>query len=80
MVVLALGRIIRGYVSDLPRNLLIDEIYDPDPLLRLCDDIVLVRECKSFVLEEILVGRLFYIFRSPEKLWSVTEEAKLKQD
>ena len=36
-----------------------DEIYSPDPVLKLCLDIFLVREQKNFKLEEILVGKHF---------------------
>ncbi len=80
-VVLVIGRFIRGYVSSLPQNLLIDQIAVPDPLLKLCDDIFFVREMKNLILEEILVGKLYYIFRSPERLISLTEEnSKEKTD
>ncbi len=73
---LVIGRFIRGYVSSLPQNLLIDQIAFPDPLLKLCDDIFFVREMKNLVLEEILVGKLYYIFRSPDRLISLTEKEK----
>lgn len=73
-VVLVVSGFIRGYISDLPSSLLIDEIENPDPVLNLCNDIFLVREGKSFELEEILVRRLFSIFRSPETLIKLTEE------
>lgn len=80
-VVLVIGRFIRTYISDLPTRLYIDEILDPDPLLKLCNDIFLVRENKDFQMEEILVGKLFYIFKSPEKVAKVTgQRPKLKTD
>lgn len=75
-VVFAIGQFIRGYVSSLPQNLLIDQIYYPDPLLKLCDDIFFVREMKNLVLEEVLVGKLYYIFRSPERLISLTDKQR----
>ena len=64
----------RSYVTAFPRELLVDGIINPDPLLELCGDINVARDARSFVLEEILVGKLFSIFRSPEKLLALTEE------
>ena len=79
-VVLVIGSFIRNYISQLPSRLLVDEIVNPDPLLQLCSDIFLVRENRHFRLEEILVGKLFFIFRSPERIIKLTEHAKPKQD
>ena len=79
-VVLVVGRLIRGYISNLPSQLIVDEILNPDRLLKLCKDIFLVRESKEFRLEEMLVGKLFYIYRSPEKIVALTEDIKLKQE
>ena len=79
-VVLVIGRFIRTYVADLPYRLAVDEILNPDPLIRLCQDIYTVRERKDLRLEEILVGRLFYIFRSPERIVRITEDLKEKTD
>ena len=42
----------------------LDEMYSPDPVLKLCLGIFLIREQKNFKLEEILVGKHF---RSPEQ-------------
>lgn len=79
-VVLVIGRLIRGYISSLPSQLLIDEIVNPNPLLKLCKDIFTVREGKDFKLEEILVGKLFAIFRSPDRLVQLTDNTKKKTD
>ena len=59
-----------------------DEILNPEPLLKLCNDIFLVREYKEFRLEEMLVGKLFFIYRSPERIVKLTENTnyKLKED
>ena len=73
-VVLVIGGFVRNYVSDLPRRLLVDGIINPNPLLELCDDINVARDARNFILEEILVGKLFAVFRSPEKLLALTEE------
>ena len=79
-MVLVLGRLIRNAISSLPSQILLDEIVNPDQLLKLCNDIFTVRESGDFKLEEILVGKLFAIFRSPEKLIEITEEIKIKKD
>lgn len=75
-----IGRFIRGFISDLPSRLIIDEILYPEPLLKLCDDIFFLRESKNFKLEEIYVGKLFYILRSPQKIIELTEEPKQKRE
>lgn len=75
-----IGRLIRSTISSLPSQLLLDEIVNPDPLLKLCGDIFTVRESKDFKLEELLVGKLFAILRSPETLIELTEKIKEKQD
>lgn len=64
----------RSYVTGLPGELLVDEIINPNPFLELCDDINVARDAKNFILEEILVGKLFAFFRSPERLLALTEE------
>lgn len=79
-VVLVIGRLIRGAISSLPSELLLDEIVNPDQLLKLCNDIFTVRESGDFRIEEILVGKLFAIFRSPEILIEMTEDRKEKKD
>jgi len=79
--VLVIGRFIRTYVSDLPTRLYIEQMLNPNPLIKLCQDIFLVRETKDFKMEEILVGKLFYIFKSPDKVGKVTEgRPKIKTD
>ena len=79
-VVLVISKLIRGYISSLPSELLLDEIVDPNPLLKLCKDIFTAREGKYFKLEEILVGKLFSTLRSPSRLTQLTEGTKQKQD
>ena len=79
-VVLVISSLIRGFISALPSQVLVDEIWNADPLLNLCSDIFLVRENKDFEMEEILAGKLLSIFRSSDKVVSLTEDSKLKQD
>ena len=79
-VVLVIGRFIRTYIADLPYQLAVDEILNPDPLIKLCHDIYTVRASGDLKLEEILVGKLFYIFRSSERIVRITEDLKEKTD
>lgn len=79
-MVLVISRFLRSYINSLMFEIMIKEIPYPDRLLELCDDIFAVREAKEFILEEVLVGKLFYIFRSPERLLKITELPKTKQD
>ena len=76
-VVLVIGSALRTYVARLPSKINIDEIPDPDSLLELCDDIFYVREDGQLQEEEILVGRLFFTFRSSVRLIA---ETRWKQD
>ena len=39
-----------------------------------------MREAKELVIEEVFVGKLLTIFRSPKKLVELTEDLKEKQD
>lgn len=45
----------------------------PDRLLDLLDDIFTVRETGDLVMEEILVGKLYAIFRSSGRFVSLTD-------
>ena len=70
-----IGRFIWTYVANLPFWLAVDEILNPDPLIRLCHDIInIVRERGDLKLEEISVRKLFYIFRSSERIVRITED------
>lgn len=55
-VVLVVGRFIRGFISSQPLDVIVNEIPNPDYLLKICLDIYLVREARDFVLEQV-----FYI-------------------
>ena len=79
-IVFAVSRIIHGYVEELPSLLIFDEILCPDVLWQLLEDIYLVRSRRKFDLEELLVGRLFAVIRSPESIIQLTEYEKPKRD
>ena len=76
-VVLVISAFLRSYIEALPSRITFNEIPNPDGLLRLCEDIFYVREDGNHQDEEILVGRLFYIFRSPARL---IQQTKYKTD
>uniref|UniRef100_A0A915PYM3 Piezo-type mechanosensitive ion channel component n=1 Tax=Setaria digitata TaxID=48799 RepID=A0A915PYM3_9BILA len=67
-VVMLVGRMIRGLVTNSGVEVMVSEIPNPDHLLKICLDIYLVREAKDFVLEQDLFGKLIFLFRSPENL------------
>jgi len=76
-VVLAISALLRSYIAALPSRITFNEIPNPDGLLKLCEDIFYVREDGNHQDEEILVGRLFFIFRSPARL---IQQTKWKRD
>ena len=76
-VVLVIGRALRSNIAALPSKITFNEIPNPDSLLELCNDIFYIREDGNLQQEEILVVRLFFIFRSPAQL---LQQAKWKKD
>lgn len=75
-VVLVIGKFLRASIAHLHEQLIINEILHPQPLLDLCHDISLARDYKNFKLEEILVGKLFFIYRIAASIVELTEGAK----
>ena len=53
--------------------ILFHEYPNVDDLLRLCLDIYLVREMKLWKLEENLMAKLIYLYRSPETMLPYTK-------
>ncbi|KAI1733340.1 piezo non-specific cation channel, r-Ras-binding domain-containing protein [Ditylenchus destructor] len=66
--VLLIGKVIRGLVASGPLDVIINEIPNPDYLLKICLDIYLVREYGDFTLEQDLFAKLIFLFRSPNTL------------
>uniref|UniRef100_A0A158R607 PIEZO domain-containing protein n=1 Tax=Syphacia muris TaxID=451379 RepID=A0A158R607_9BILA len=67
-LVLLIWQKVRGVLTNQPLDVIISEIPNPDHLLKICQDIYLVREAKDFVLEQDLYAKLIFLFRSPSTL------------
>jgi len=78
-LVLLVGKFIRGVIANQPLDVIINEIPNPDHLLKICLDIYLVREAKDFVLEQDMYAKLIFLFRSPATLIKWTRH-KPKQE
>lgn len=81
-VVLVLGRFVRLWTQGLMMRIMFEELPNPDPIWMLCNNIYLAREALQYKLEEELVSKLIFIFRSPELLLRITRHktAKTKID
>lgn len=81
-VVLVLGRFVRLWSQGLMMRIMFEELPNPDPIWMLCNNIYLAREALQYKLEEELVSKLIFIFRSPELLLRITRHktAKTKID
>ncbi|XP_071959086.1 piezo-type mechanosensitive ion channel component 1-like [Antedon mediterranea] len=76
-LVLVVGRFVRMYFSGIRYQIMFNELPNVDRILKLCLDIFLVRECQEMALEEDLMAKLIFLYRSPETLIRFT---KYKRD
>ncbi|XP_070509149.1 piezo-type mechanosensitive ion channel component-like [Chironomus tepperi] len=68
-VVFFFSRILRSaLINSGTVNMIVEELPSPDKILNLCRNIYMVREAKQYSLEEDLVAKLFFLYRSPETL------------
>lgn len=68
------SRFLRSTMFSFETNkIIVEEIANVDRILNLCNDIYLVRESKEFLLEEDLVAKLLFLYRSPETLIKWTQ-------
>ncbi|KAL7042426.1 hypothetical protein ACKWTF_001133 [Chironomus riparius] len=77
-VVLVCSRILRSALMNSGTvNMIVEELPSPDKILNLCRNIYMVREAKQYSLEEDLVAKLFFLYRSPETLikWTKYKES-----
>jgi hypothetical protein len=76
-IVLVIGQFIRLYTADQYPKIMYTWLPQVDRVYDLCMEVYLVRECKEFHLEEILLGKLIYLYRSPAMMY---EYSKIKRD
>ncbi|KRF80919.1 uncharacterized protein Dvir_GJ26511 [Drosophila virilis] len=66
--VYVVSRLIRSLIANNHRRIMFEDLPYVDRILKLCNDIYLVRETKEYRLEEDLYGKLIFLYRSPETL------------
>ena len=67
---LVIGQFLKGFTKGISHKIIYEDVPEPADIVRLCEDIFLVREFgpEGLQLEEMLVGKLFFLYRSPERL------------
>ncbi|XP_030812145.1 piezo-type mechanosensitive ion channel component 1 isoform X3 [Camarhynchus parvulus] len=73
-VVLVIGKFVRGFFSEVSHSIMFEELPYVDRILKLCQDIFLVRETGELELEEELYAKLIFLYRSPETMIKWTRE------
>ncbi|XP_056356457.1 piezo-type mechanosensitive ion channel component 1 isoform X1 [Oenanthe melanoleuca] len=73
-IVLVIGKFVRGFFSEISHSIMFDELPCVDRILKLCQDIFLVRETGELELEEELYAKLIFLYRSPETMIKWTRE------
>lgn len=72
--VLVIGKLVRGFFSEISHSIMFEELPCVDRILKLCQDIFLVRETRELELEEELYAKLIFLYRSPETMIKWTRE------
>ncbi|XP_042826522.1 piezo-type mechanosensitive ion channel component 1 isoform X5 [Panthera tigris] len=73
-IVLVIGKFVRGFFSEISHSIMFEELPCVDRILKLCQDIFLVRETRELELEEELYAKLLFLYRSPETMIRWTRE------
>ncbi|TEA40451.1 hypothetical protein DBR06_SOUSAS30610034, partial [Sousa chinensis] len=73
-IVLVIGKFVRGFFSEISHSIMFEELPCVDRILKLCQDIFLVRETRELKLEEELYAKLIFLYRSPETLIAWTRD------
>ncbi|KAI3379739.1 hypothetical protein SNEBB_004392 [Seison nebaliae] len=76
--VIVIGNIIRKYFAGIYSQIMFKELPDVDIILNLLKCIYLARETLSFRIEEALIARILFIYRSPETLFRLTRLRRQK--
>ncbi|KAM4894472.1 piezo-type mechanosensitive ion channel component 1 isoform 3-T3 [Sylvia borin] len=75
-IVLVIGKFVRGFFSEISHSIMFEELPCVDRILKLCQDIFLVRETGELELEEELYAKLIFLYRSPETMIKWTREKR----
>ncbi|XP_059941397.1 piezo-type mechanosensitive ion channel component 1 isoform X6 [Mesoplodon densirostris] len=73
-IVLVIGKFVRGFFSEISHSIMFEELPCVDRILKLCQDIFLVRETRELELEEELYAKLIFLYRSPETMIKWTRD------
>lgn len=73
-IVLVIGKFVRGFFSEISHSIMFEELPCVDRILKLCQDIFLVRETRELELEEELYAKLIFLYRSPETMIKWTRQ------
>ncbi|NWS61966.1 PIEZ1 protein, partial [Chunga burmeisteri] len=73
-IVLVIGKFVRGFFSEISHSIMFEELPCVDRILKLCQDIFLVRETGELEGGEELYAKLIFLYRSPETMIKWTRE------
>ncbi|XP_063169125.1 LOW QUALITY PROTEIN: piezo-type mechanosensitive ion channel component 1 [Candoia aspera] len=73
-IVLVIGKFVRGFFSEISHSIMFEELPCVDRILKLCNNVFLVRETGELELEEELYAKLIFLYRSPETMIKWTRE------
>ncbi|KAF4109184.1 hypothetical protein G5714_010257 [Onychostoma macrolepis] len=73
-VVLVIGKFVREFFTGISRSIMYEELPCVDRVLKLCNDIFIVRETGEMEMEEQLFEKLIFLYRSPETMIKMTHK------
>ncbi|XP_052003940.1 piezo-type mechanosensitive ion channel component 2 [Xyrauchen texanus] len=73
-VVLVIGKFVREFFTGISRSIMYEELPCVDRVLKLCNDIFVVRETGELEMEEQLFEKLIFLYRSPETMIKMTRK------
>ncbi|XP_043104872.1 piezo-type mechanosensitive ion channel component 2 [Puntigrus tetrazona] len=73
-VVLVIGKFVREFFTGISRSIMYEELPCVDRVLKLCNDIFVVRETGEMEMEEQLFEKLIFLYRSPETMIKMTRK------